>query len=228
MTEAEHGRAGLIAGGVETRALIPLPGLVWRSCRFRTLDIREYLHRGAEGELVVRLPDDLGRAVAKRRSEFLAGRVCAGLALRALGLAATVGRAGRAPVWPAGAAGSISHAGGRAIAVVSSRLRGVGVDCETVMGAEKAAEIASLILTDAERAARPGGWPPGLYLTALFAAKEAAYKAVSGHLGDIPDFHEGAADGITRDGLRITLRGWHLPVRLCLDEDQVIALAWID
>src|ERR1700716_1803425 len=74
---------------------------------------------GAEARL--RLPQPLRHAVPNRQREFLAGRLCAAQALRCLGADSThVGMAGdRAPVWPDGVVGSITHSGGFAAAAVA-------------------------------------------------------------------------------------------------------------
>jgi hypothetical protein len=79
------------------------------------------------------------RAVEKRRHEFRAGRHCARAALRTLGLPAgpIPRRTDRAPGWPVGSVGSITHTGdlasGLAAAVVApdSVALGLGVDAES-------------------------------------------------------------------------------------------------
>src|SRR4030081_3796126 len=58
-----------------------------------------------------RLPQALRHATQKRQREFLAGRWCAEKALQCLGAGSThVAMAkDRAPIWPAGVVGSITH-----------------------------------------------------------------------------------------------------------------------
>src|SRR5271166_3899694 len=97
------------------------------------------------GEVTLLLPEEaacLGRAVAKRRQEFAAGRQCARRALREFGVVdfpLGVG-ADREPLWPHGFVGSITHTAGICAAVVASqeRYRALGVDAEIVgdVGAE--------------------------------------------------------------------------------------------
>src|SRR3981081_2261214 len=67
-------------------------------------------------EVRSRLPQPLRHAVESRQREFLAGRLCAEFALCCLGAASThVAMGGdRAPVWPDGVVGSITHSGGLA------------------------------------------------------------------------------------------------------------------
>jgi 4'-phosphopantetheinyl transferase EntD len=136
------------------------------------------------GDVALLLPEEaacLGRAVAKRRQEFAAGRQCARRALRELGVVDFPLRVGadREPLWPRGFVGSITHTAGICAAVVASRerFRGLGVDAEIVgvVGAELwpsicvAAETAWLAsLPHPERAPA---------VTLIFAAKEAFYKA---------------------------------------------------
>jgi 4'-phosphopantetheinyl transferase EntD len=136
------------------------------------------------GDVALLLPEEaacLGRAVAKRRQEFAAGRQCARRALQEFGVVDFPLRVGadREPLWPRGFVGSITHTAGICAAVVASRerFRGLGVDAEIVgvVGAELwpsicvAAETAWLAsLPQPERAPA---------VTLIFAAKEAFYKA---------------------------------------------------
>jgi len=74
-------------------------------------------------------------AVPDRQAEFAAGRACVRQALRSVGAPPYAILPGkfRAPVWPHGLIGSISHCPGLCVAVVAHRLMGkaVGVDVET-------------------------------------------------------------------------------------------------
>ena len=85
------------------------------------------------------LPDErayIRGAAPGRRAEFGTARVLARRALAALGLppVSLVPRADRAPVWPAGVAGSIAHGAGRCAVVLerSPPVRAVGLDIEAV------------------------------------------------------------------------------------------------
>ena len=76
----------------------------------------------------------LGRAVEKRRREFITGRACARAALAHLGfdpVAIATGSYGE-PLWPAGIVGSITHCRGyRASAVANVDEHGaIGIDAE--------------------------------------------------------------------------------------------------
>src|SRR5580692_6347409 len=83
------------------------------------------------------LPEErqyVARAMSKRVQEFAAGRVCARAALAQLGYAAVALPMGedRAPQWPAGATGSITHTNGFCAAVVAAtaQIRALGLDAE--------------------------------------------------------------------------------------------------
>jgi 4'-phosphopantetheinyl transferase EntD len=129
------------------------------------------------------LPEEQGlllRAVPKRIQEFAAGRACARAALVQLGYGAVALPAGadRAPCWPAGATGSITHTDGFCAAVVAAtaQIRALGVDVEPqdsvkphlwrrICSPEELATLQAQDATDAIAAA-----------TLIFCAKEAFYK----------------------------------------------------
>lgn len=109
-------------------------------------------------------------AVPLRQQEFAAGRAAA---RQALGLRAAIPVAkDRAPIWPRGWAGSITHAGGWALAVASRGGMLVGVDLEPE--APLPTDILDTVLTPAERAR---GGADLVAAKRIFVAKEAVYKA---------------------------------------------------
>ena len=124
--------------------------------------------------------ESVGRAVAKRRREFLTGRTCARLALRRLGLEAgpLLAAPSRAPQWPAGAVGSITHTEGYCAAAVASsgRIASVGIDAQAIDAVS--APLWRLLFGPAEMAllaAEARCRRPEL-AALLFAAKEAFFK----------------------------------------------------
>ncbi|MGO1070340.1 4'-phosphopantetheinyl transferase family protein [Lysobacter sp. CA199] len=128
-------------------------------------------------------PPQFARAVAKRRGEYLAGRICAQRALRRLGVPA--GQIGigpdREPLWPAGAIASISHAGDRAVCIASDdpRVIGLGIDIERGIGAELAEQIRGVVVDAAEETLIRAGFDDFPFgLAAAFSAKESLYKAL--------------------------------------------------
>ena len=123
----------------------------------------------------------ISKAVAKRQREFAAGRNLAREALGRLGQeACAIPRNERAPIWPDGIVGSISHSDELVAVCVAqaNRYAGVGVDIEAV--GRVTDDIEARILTPAElddesvEDAR----------TLRFACKEAIYKAVNPIIGE--------------------------------------------
>jgi 4'-phosphopantetheinyl transferase EntD len=129
------------------------------------------------------LPEEqqsLLRAAPKRIAEFAAGRACARAALAQLGYSAVALPAGtdRAPCWPSGATGSITHTHGYCAAAVAAttQMRALGLDAEPqdsvkphlwrrICGPE---ELAMLLAQDEKHATAAA--------TLIFSAKEAFYK----------------------------------------------------
>ncbi|MCK0151482.1 hypothetical protein MWU54_15675 [Marivita sp. S6314] len=123
------------------------------------------------------LPDRLGKAVTKRRAEFLAGRLLARQGQTALGCKPrTVPiAANRAPVWPDGITGSLTHAKSQCAALVSTNTdRTLGIDCEAIANGTSLTAIRSQTLTITDL-----GWISSPYeATCLFSAKETLFKAL--------------------------------------------------
>ncbi|MFN4155680.1 MAG: 4'-phosphopantetheinyl transferase [Paracoccaceae bacterium] len=113
-------------------------------------------------------------AVPARLREFAAGRAAARDALAGIGVAAGVIPKGgdRAPVWPGGVVGSITHTRTACLAVVmpAASCWGIGIDLEIDSPLEP--ELWEMILRPEERAGMTGA-----QAKAVFSAKEAAYKA---------------------------------------------------
>jgi len=136
----------------------------------------------------------VSRAVPERRREFAAGRNAARVALRELGYAPSpiLRSDDRAPAWPAGAVGSITHCAGFvcAVAARSARFVSLGVDAEITGRMEPgmdelicSAEELSHIATLPEAAG--GDWA-----TIVFSAKEATYKCLSPLIDELLDFKD--------------------------------------
>jgi 4'-phosphopantetheinyl transferase EntD len=137
--------------------------------------------------------DCIANAVPPRRWDFSTGRICARTAMRTLGSPPRPIPMGtyRAPQWPAGFSGSITHHSDIAIAVVrrGAEGRGVGVDLATAEPLPP--EVKHLICTDDELAdgslsslSTADPWK------LLFSAKEALYKAIHPTVGRYVDFRE--------------------------------------
>lgn len=121
----------------------------------------------------------ISRAVPQRRQEFAAGRRAARRAIAELGLRPTAIAAGqdRAPIWPTGLTGSISHCDTLCIAAVSQTHRSIGIDIETPQPLH--AELIPIVCTAREREwlqDHPAALR-GQLAKRIFCAKEAAFKA---------------------------------------------------
>jgi 4'-phosphopantetheinyl transferase EntD len=143
----------------------------------------------------------LGRAVEKRRREFITGRACARAALAHLGfdpVAIATGSYGE-PLWPAGIVGSITHCRGyRASAVANVDEHGaIGIDAE--VHAPLPAGVLEVVASPHERARLRGAGELQLD-RALFSAKESIYKAWFGLTGDRLGFEDADVTLDARDG----------------------------
>ncbi|MFI7076119.1 4'-phosphopantetheinyl transferase [Micromonospora sp. NPDC049903] len=149
------------------------------------------------GQLYAEEAAGLGeRAVDSRRRDFTAGRVCARRAMAELGLSpvAVPAAEDRAPVWPAGTVGSITHTRGYCAAAVArrSQVRGVGMDAEQHKELSPGVRRLICLPEEEDRYARlPSGvsWP-----TVAFSAKETVYKLWHPIVGTWLDFHDAVVE----------------------------------
>lgn len=136
-------------------------------------------------KLGLKLPPRLKTAIAKRKSEFLAGRYCAQVALKKMGVdwrqAIEIGD-NRVPCWPQGLVGSITHSKGFASAALASVevMRGMGIDSEALIVEKTANNVRSHILTEMEdyEANAELVSSDRQYLTLIFSAKESIFKCL--------------------------------------------------
>jgi len=136
----------------------------------------------------------------KRQREHLAGRLAAFYALGAIPPITE----SRAPLWPAGMFGSISHCASTALAVISSQP--VGVDIETLFSEQTCAELTNSIIDDQEHAVLrhfPLAFPQAL--TLAFSAKESLYKAFSTDALPLPGFASAKITALTATHLTLCI-----------------------
>lgn len=126
------------------------------------------------------LPEEellITRAVEKRKREFRAGRHCAHRALEKLGCPQQpiLRDVRRAPLWPAGYIGSISHCADLCIAACArnTQLVGLGIDVEPLKPLKTG--LADYIQTPTEMA-QMQSMPTKLPDRLTFSAKESLYK----------------------------------------------------
>ena len=140
---------------------------------------------GGDGVVAAARPIPLGA------SHHAVGRLCAAAALRELtGRSPDVPRGGLGePVWPPGIAGSISHDGRFAAAIVvraDSKLAGIGVDL--IDGAQAVATANGWSAYEEAWRGMRGPRDPtadGFRAACLLGAKEAAVKLLSPMIGDL-------------------------------------------
>jgi len=156
------------------------PALSLYSCSFdpQELTPRDFVRAS------IPAPANIQRAVTKRQTEFLAGRLCARSALQSHnGRAELPGQDSEgAPLWPAGLCGSITHSKGLAAAVVASQQKflGIGLDAEVLMSATRAQRLAAQILCpdELERLACLPESERAWLVSLTFCSKESLFKAL--------------------------------------------------
>lgn len=118
----------------------------------------------------------------RRQAEFQAGRELAATLLAAAGSPATqVGvAADRAPIWPAGYIGSISHSRMLVGVAVGRRqdVRALGIDIEAIATEREVEAIESVCMRPEEHDVATGALTRAQFATLLFSAKEAFYKCM--------------------------------------------------
>jgi enterobactin synthetase component D len=166
------------------KKILGFPGVCYQ-CSFDTAGysdshVRQLLGKDIHGSLSL--------AVTKRKSEFVAGRYMARLALIALGATRiTVGiGANRAPLWPDSFVGSISHSKEYAICAVANfeNIRRIGIDVENFLDKKSARDIAGIVLIEPEYTfVGTYSNPNPVIVTLIFSAKESLFKALYPEVG---------------------------------------------
>lgn len=137
--------------------------------------------------LDIACPPKLIRAVPRRKADFLAGRAMVLAAMTRLGIPPqpVANAPSRAPVWPEGLTGSLSHARGRCAGLLSQNTRlTFGVDTEAIAQNRTLTAILTETLSPAERAILSAGpLPAATNATLAFSAKEALFKALYARVG---------------------------------------------
>jgi len=138
-------------------------------------------HRVGTEALLPEERDFVARACDKRVGDFATGRQCARRALEALGIppGPIAMAASRAPLWPDGVVGSITHTDGYTAAIVARRrdFVGIGVDSQHMRPGRITPGMARLILRPEEFDLVADDRDRRLHL--IFSAKEALYKTLN-------------------------------------------------
>jgi 4'-phosphopantetheinyl transferase EntD len=124
----------------------------------------------------------IARAVEKRRREFATARTCARAALATLGLplAPILTDERRAPIWPDGVVGSITHCDGYRAAVVAREcdVMTIGIDAEVHEALPPGVLDLVALPAEHDRLHRLAADTPELcWDRLLFSVKESVYKA---------------------------------------------------
>ena len=203
-------------------------------CGCHCLTIRFSADEGCGGG-VPPLPPELSSATQRRKAEFIAGRRCAAEAIRRLTGRSIFPGMGedRAPLWPEGVIGAISHSQGTAIALVGCcrQFRGIGVDIEKLLTEEEARDIAPQLLTANERYNLGNIIDP--FITGLiFSAKESLFKALYPMVEKLFFFEAAELSRLDANGsgsLCLTAElseewrcGTEVPFRFCRFEGQLL------
>ncbi|RBW41712.1 hypothetical protein DS885_15975 [Psychromonas sp. B3M02] len=144
--------------------------------------------------LNIAMPTALQNAVAKRKSEFLAGRYLAKIAMKELGYEGINIEIDqhKAPIWPLGLLGSISHSNNiaRCVATKSQNIHFLGIDIEHWLSTADAHCLVDNIVVEADEYQM---MLPHISfeqaVTLIFSAKESLYKAIFKEFGHYIDFH---------------------------------------
>ena len=160
--------------------------------------------RACEAELFSEERALIERAVESRRREFATARVCARKLLAELGVEgfALLRGADRAPLWPTGVIGSISHCRDLCVAAVARRgaLRSLGVDVEPAEPLEPALWRRILTPREATWLGSRETERRGRIVRLFFSAKEAVYKCVRAAGAPELGFHDVELDLALEEG----------------------------
>ena len=152
---------------------------------------------------------EMGQA---RRDSFSSGRYCVRAVQTELGVPSQgIERIERAPIWPQGCTGSISHSPSLAVAVLSTSLTGVGVDLERQ--GRVTGKIWPKVFIEEETAWLAAA--PEFCADLMFSAKEAGYKAIYPLGQRFIGFHEARIEiDLARRQFRIKYLGSHTANKL--------------
>lgn len=189
----------------------PVPKIGYCQCRY----YQEEYYDAAFDQFSVTKPSTLLQATLKRKSEFLAGRYCARLALinfideddLSNGIHISI-NLDRSPQWPPGIVGSITHSNDTAAAVISRarNYRGLGIDCETLLPYSEAFEIRDRILHEKDVLCKmTTPMELRLAVTLAFSAKESLYKALYPTTKSFLDFQDVYIKRINANSVTLTL-----------------------
>ncbi|MEB5477848.1 4'-phosphopantetheinyl transferase family protein [Acinetobacter pollinis] len=181
-----------------TRKSIFIPS----SIDLEVIELSFYQEEICENHLIqqnLTIPPNFSKMTMKRRNEYLAGRICTTVALKKLGIkdkelnGLTI-NSDRAPNFPDGIIGSITHTKDIAIACVakSRTYANIGIDIEKIIDMETCKSIAKIIMTPYEirkiESLNKLKIPYINLITLIFSAKESLFKALYKNVGYVFGF----------------------------------------
>lgn len=187
-------------------SLMTIEGVIIYQCEFN----KEHYRDDYFQMLGVNLSPTVSSAVVKRKAEFLAGRYCCKKVLASVGVQnfeIVVGK-NRAPIWPVGIKGAISHNSHHAMVAVTERadILGIGIDIESIMSTKTMNDIKSAILRDEEHDLLYVPQARAVVVCSLiFSIKESFFKAAYPSTGYYFDFDAITVDKIDYDAKRFYL-----------------------
>ncbi|VEL98322.1 4'-phosphopantetheinyl transferase EntD [Alteromonas sp. 76-1] len=160
----------------------------------------------------ISLPNQILKSVSKRQAEFLAGRVAAQKVMQQEFPHEFIQQIkiskNRAPDWPQGYCGSISHTENMAVSIASrvDQFDSLGVDLEGYLSPEVSAEIAHQIHSAEEiLLLNANGVPNNRATTLIFSAKESLFKALYKYVNEFFGFESAFVDDIDLEASTIYL-----------------------
>lgn len=187
-------------------SLMSLEGVVIYQCEFNKDRYRDDYFR----LFGVNFSASVSRAVVKRKAEFLAGRYCCKKVLASIDIHnfdVIVGE-NRAPIWPVGVKGAISHNSHHAMVAITERtdVLGIGIDIESIMSTKTMNDIKEAILRDEEHDLLYVPQARAVVVCSLiFSIKETFFKAAYPSTGYYFDFDAITVDKIDYDAKRFNL-----------------------
>ncbi|WP_318840085.1 4'-phosphopantetheinyl transferase family protein [Providencia sp. PROV080] len=159
----------------------------------------------------VAFPLAFNNMVPKRRCEYLAGRICAKMALKQYKTEEhyeIISNPDRSPCWPNGIIGSITHTESIAAACIASESThtNIGIDCEKVISSDLCKEIEHQVLVAHEfDIYRKIKFSKELFVTLIFSAKESIFKSLYKDVREVFDFNTAMLIELTHDNLKFVL-----------------------
>ena len=195
-------------------------------------------------QLSIHYPKNIQSAVIKRKSEFLAGRYCAKKALAEYNINdyTIYALKNRAPSWPKGYIGSISHTSDSAYSIVTkdTEYSGIGIDAEYILSKQQIIDIRKIITTDSEfNFINESLLNINITFTLIliFSAKESLFKALNPIVDIFFDFLAVKIINLSEKKFRLSLeidlsstykKGHTFEGHYLLNKEQVITIVTIN